>query len=54
MSLRQLPGVGSVLVNHTGEALYSNDLEANGKIVCVTACNAFWNSTSSSGAGYGY
>jgi predicted lipoprotein with Yx(FWY)xxD motif len=43
VSVRQLSGVGSVLVDHTGKALYSNDLEAGGKIVCNDgACTAFW------------
>lgn len=42
VTLRQLPGVGSVLVDPTGKALYSNDLETKGKIVCDAACNAFW------------
>jgi predicted lipoprotein with Yx(FWY)xxD motif len=43
VSVRQLPGVGSVLVDPTGKALYSSDLEAGGKIVCDdAACNAFW------------
>ena len=47
---RQLPGVGSVLVDHTGKALYSNALEASGKIVCDAACNAFWKPLTLSGA----
>ncbi len=42
VSVQQLSGVGSVLVDHTGKALYSSDLEASGKIVCDNACNAFW------------
>jgi predicted lipoprotein with Yx(FWY)xxD motif len=42
VSVQQLPDVGSVLVDHTGKALYSSDLEASGKIVCDNACNAFW------------
>ena len=43
VALRQLPGVGSVLVDNTGKALYANNLEANGKILCNdAACNAFW------------
>lgn len=43
VSVRQLPGVGSVLVDHTGKALYANDLEAGGKLICDSAaCNAFW------------
>lgn len=42
VAVRQLSGVGSVLVDQAGKALYSNTLEAGGKIVCDTACNAFW------------
>jgi predicted lipoprotein with Yx(FWY)xxD motif len=42
VTLRQLPGVGSVLIDVTGNALYTNDLEAGGKIVCDAACTAFW------------
>jgi predicted lipoprotein with Yx(FWY)xxD motif len=42
VSVRQLPGVGSVLVDHTGKALYTSDVEARGKIACQGACNAFW------------
>ena len=40
--VRHLSGFGSVLVDQTGEALYSPNLEASGKILCVTACTAFW------------
>jgi predicted lipoprotein with Yx(FWY)xxD motif len=42
VSVRHLSGVGSVLVDHAGEALYTSDQEAGGKIVCNGACNAFW------------
>ena len=43
VSVRQLPDIGSVLVDQSGKALYSSDLEASGKIVCDDpACNAFW------------
>lgn len=43
VSVRKLPDVGSVLVDHGGKALYSSNLEARGMIVCDTAaCNAFW------------
>jgi predicted lipoprotein with Yx(FWY)xxD motif len=59
VSVRQLADVGSVLVDRTGKALYTSDLEAGGKIVCDDACNAFWkpltpgagNPTASAGAG---
>ena len=43
VSVRQLPNVGSVLVDHSGNALYTPNLESSGKIVCDSpACNAFW------------
>ena len=43
LSVRQLSGVGSVLVDRSGKPLYSSNLEASGKIVCDdSACNAFW------------
>jgi predicted lipoprotein with Yx(FWY)xxD motif len=43
VSVRQLPNLGSVLVDDAGKALYSSNLEASGKVVCdTTACNAFW------------
>jgi predicted lipoprotein with Yx(FWY)xxD motif len=51
VSVRQLSGIGSVLVDHTGRALYSSDLEASGKIVCDDpACNAFWKPLTLGGA----
>lgn len=51
VSVKQLPNVGSVLVDHTGKALYSSDLEASGKVVCDTAaCNAFWKPVTLAGA----
>jgi predicted lipoprotein with Yx(FWY)xxD motif len=49
IAVRQLPNVGSVLVDHTGKALYSSNLEAGGKIVCDGACNAFWKPLTLSG-----
>ena len=43
VAVRQLPGVGSVLVDDTGKALYANNLESAGKILCADpGCNAFW------------
>jgi predicted lipoprotein with Yx(FWY)xxD motif len=43
VAVRQLPGVGSVLVDNTGKALYANNLETTGKILCSDpGCNAFW------------
>jgi predicted lipoprotein with Yx(FWY)xxD motif len=42
VSVRQLPAVGSVLVDHSGKTLYTSDVEARGRIACQGACNAFW------------
>ena len=43
VAVRQLPGLGSVLVDNTGKALYANNLETSGKILCSdSACKAFW------------
>jgi predicted lipoprotein with Yx(FWY)xxD motif len=43
VAVRRLPGVGSVLVDNTGKALYANDLETTAKILCNDpGCNAFW------------
>ena len=51
VSVRQLSGVGSVLVDQSGKALYSSDLEAGGKIVCDGTCNAFWKPVTLEGGG---
>jgi predicted lipoprotein with Yx(FWY)xxD motif len=50
VSVRQLPGVGSVLVDQSGRALYSSDQEASGKIVCDSSCTAFWKPLSPGGS----
>jgi predicted lipoprotein with Yx(FWY)xxD motif len=42
LAVQQLSGVGSVLVDGSGNALYTPDQEANGTILCTGACNAFW------------
>jgi predicted lipoprotein with Yx(FWY)xxD motif len=43
VAVRHLPGVGSVLVDNTGKALYANNLESAAKILCNDpGCNAFW------------
>ena len=42
ISVRKLPGVGSVLVNRSGKTLYSPQQEAGGKIVCTGGCLSFW------------
>jgi predicted lipoprotein with Yx(FWY)xxD motif len=35
-------GVGDVLVDARGEALYSPDQEAGGKVLCTDSCAAVW------------
>ena len=42
ISVRKLPGVGTVLVDRSGKTLYSPQQEANGKIVCTGGCLTFW------------
>jgi len=42
ISVKQLSGVGRVLVDGSGKPLYTPNLEANGKIVCSGSCTAFW------------
>jgi predicted lipoprotein with Yx(FWY)xxD motif len=42
VAARQLPGVGNVLVDSSGKALYTSDQERSGTIVCSGACTAFW------------
>jgi predicted lipoprotein with Yx(FWY)xxD motif len=42
VSVKQVDGIGNVLVDSTGKALYSPDEEANGKVLCTGACTSFW------------
>jgi predicted lipoprotein with Yx(FWY)xxD motif len=42
VSVRKLPGVGTVLVNRSGKTLYSPQQEAHGKILCTGSCLSFW------------
>ncbi|MDR3034463.1 MAG: hypothetical protein LBV78_15340, partial [Kitasatospora sp.] len=50
VSVRKLPGVGSVLVNRAGVTVYSPQQEANGKIECTGGCLSFWIPVKASGA----
>jgi len=40
--VKSVGGVGNVLVDSSGRALYSPDQEANGTILCTGACTSFW------------
>jgi len=58
VDVRHVDGVGDVLVDASGHALYTPDQEANGKIRCTGECLSFWmplaadaNPTAADGAG---
>jgi predicted lipoprotein with Yx(FWY)xxD motif len=42
VAVRSIPGVGNVLVDSAGKALYSANVEANGMVHCTGACTSFW------------
>jgi predicted lipoprotein with Yx(FWY)xxD motif len=39
---RQVPGAGKVLVDAKGRALYRNEQERNGMVLCNGACASIW------------
>jgi predicted lipoprotein with Yx(FWY)xxD motif len=42
VAIKQVDGIGRVLVDASGKALYSSDVEADGKVRCTGACTSFW------------
>jgi predicted lipoprotein with Yx(FWY)xxD motif len=42
VAVKQVDGIGRVLVDANGKALYSSDVEADGKVRCTGACTSFW------------
>jgi predicted lipoprotein with Yx(FWY)xxD motif len=42
VSVASVDGVGDVLVDAQGKALYSPDQEANGHVLCTGACTSIW------------
>jgi predicted lipoprotein with Yx(FWY)xxD motif len=42
VAVKHVNGVGDVLVDASGQALYTPDQEAGGKIRCVGECLSFW------------
>ena len=42
VSLADVAGVGDVLVDSQGNALYSPDQETGGKVLCLDACTSIW------------
>ena len=42
VAVKSIDGVGNVLVDSAGKALYASDVEAGGKVMCTGACTSFW------------
>jgi predicted lipoprotein with Yx(FWY)xxD motif len=42
VAVKSIPGVGNVLVDSAGKALYSSNVEAKGMVQCTGACTSFW------------
>jgi predicted lipoprotein with Yx(FWY)xxD motif len=42
VAVQRFDGVGSVLVDSAGRALYTSDEEADGKVRCTGACASIW------------
>ena len=42
VSVKHLAGAGTVLVDTKGRALYKNDVEHGGNVLCTGACLSFW------------
>jgi predicted lipoprotein with Yx(FWY)xxD motif len=42
VSVKSIDGIGKVLVDSRGMALYSSNMDAAGKPACVGACTSFW------------
>jgi predicted lipoprotein with Yx(FWY)xxD motif len=49
VAVRDLSGVGRVLVDRAGKPLYTPDQEASGRIVCTGGCTAFWKPVTTAG-----
>lgn len=49
VSSQMVDGVGRVLVDSEGAALYAADQEANGKVVCTGSCTSIWKPLTVSG-----
>lgn len=42
VAVKSIGGIGNVLVDSGGKALYASDVEANGKVHCTGGCTSFW------------
>jgi predicted lipoprotein with Yx(FWY)xxD motif len=51
VSVSDVDGVGDVLVDAKGDALYMSEQEAGGMVLCTDGCTAFWEPLTVSGTG---
>lgn len=51
VSVKRVDGIGSVLVDATGKALYTPDQESDGKVRCTGACASIWQPVLAPGSG---
>ena len=51
VSVSDVNGVGDVLVDAKGDALYMSEQEASGMVLCTAGCTAFWEPLTMSGPG---
>jgi predicted lipoprotein with Yx(FWY)xxD motif len=49
VSTKSVSGVGTVLVDSQGHALYTNNQDTSSKMACTSACQAFWPPLKASG-----
>jgi predicted lipoprotein with Yx(FWY)xxD motif len=42
VAVKSIDGIGDVLVDSSGKALYASDVEADGKVRCTGGCTSFW------------
>jgi predicted lipoprotein with Yx(FWY)xxD motif len=42
VSVKSIDGIGDVLVDAGGKALYASDVESDGKVHCTDGCTSFW------------
>ena len=51
VSVSNVNGVGDVLVDAKGDALYMSEQEAGGMVLCTDGCTAFWKPLTAQGSG---
>jgi predicted lipoprotein with Yx(FWY)xxD motif len=42
VAVKAIDGIGDVLVDASGKALYAADVESDGQVRCTDACTSFW------------